>query len=893
MAETSISLIDDIVATLDEESSLAYKNGDAEKKAFIVSSQLASILESQNRENLFLVTLTGYNEKDIKKIFTAQNAKLKFLKDFDNHAVNTDLANIFDIQQKLQNSDDFIELNTKLPQGEKLFCIVRGPTDKTITIGNKYSNNNKSIDFSNFIIVGDFNSGKQDAQDAIKLLPYAVIGKLIISSWDKEVFSKINVLPYAEIIDCSFSINDLNDLSGKLPNGIQTLIVQETLIKPNSLKDTNKLESAKNFRKQYPNIIVTDAKGKYILPLDLDTPQPPKDIEKERKTNKKTNPAVQKPTQEPDTNGMLSMTKAYEQFIEKNGLSKESLSRGDFAKFIKKEFPGKIVPVIIKGQKQNYIKNVDYNDIEHALLQDIEKRHEKLNATQPEVPVQTPGKQPQNTVQQETTDTTSQPERPIGTEYKILTFIPKDIWKELSPTEQQELEKYFNLFNVWSQPTNNHPCIYFDESGHKQTLSKLTCKNKQTFSYGGKATQKGNQRVVFKTITLVDENGDIKKDENGNPTYIIVAYKYFAQHNREYTDSLKHTICISDHELTDNTYKNMKTKEGGVQKFYTLDELRKKSEKTFEYNPNAPFADKAKEEETQTPPQQEPGTSKDSTKPQETPTQVVSKPTEDSTNAWKPAFVGTDDPHKENEKPAEQPLNTEENIVKPEKTTSGGELWTLQELADKIDITREQLKTIKQHMPSDWFCGQTRAMRFKAINWNELQEWLKQNDPHKPKIGTKKPNIPVAPNETQSSTSNDNGLVALMALEKRVNKLLEILTTLKEELQANQDKVNNITKQIKQKAQQGEFDTVQELASKANTAKQATQQTESKIKKAEQKLASVKDKFETGQKLIAQRNTARSEKEAAQKALQEKEQSLKDADDAIKRFFDGIGSHDE
>ena len=67
MAETSISLIDDIVATLDEESSLAYKNGDADKKAFIISSQLASILESQTRENLFLITLTGYNEKDIKK----------------------------------------------------------------------------------------------------------------------------------------------------------------------------------------------------------------------------------------------------------------------------------------------------------------------------------------------------------------------------------------------------------------------------------------------------------------------------------------------------------------------------------------------------------------------------------------------------------------------------------------------------------------------------------------------------------------------------------------------------------------------------------------------------------------------------------------------------------
>ena len=487
MAETSISLIDDIVATLDEESSLAYKNGDADKKAFIISSQLASILESQTRENLFLITLTGYNEKDIKKIFTTQNAKLKFLKDFDTNAVNTDLANIFEIQQKLQNNDDFIKLNTKLSQGEKLFCIVRGPTDKTITIGNKYSNNNKSTDFSNFIIVGDYNSGKQDVQDAIKLLPYAVIGKLIISSWDKELFSKIKTLPYAETIDCSHSINSLNDLNDKLPDVLKTLIVQDTLIKPIALtKDATKLNTAKVFLDAHPNLRIVSTNKNGDVTFDLreslaeiakskDAPQ------QDRGKYTTASSVAQKPAKIKVPDEYISING----FVDKYLVSNPKISIND-----KKTLRNIVKQVAdiktVSGIDTNYVIESDYANIINAVIANIAESQNETEEQKPET-------QPKPNI----TKPIDVPVVQSRASNKILKFISSSDLDVLSTNaDKEELKESINKFNIWNQKNiNNRSCTFIDADGAEKPLPNMICRNNNTYSYDGTG---GKARVDFK-----------------------------------------------------------------------------------------------------------------------------------------------------------------------------------------------------------------------------------------------------------------------------------------------------------------------------------------------------------------------------------------------------------
>lgn len=841
--------------------------------------------------------LLEFDKGDVEKIFTDPTIKQDMSKTF---ADATDQDVYFDIF-----NTDIIPTN----KDEILPCI-RSRSGNPINASQKKTS--KQIpDLSGFVVFSDIDcsgykmpKSDDEIQDIFKILPLGVVGTLNCSGWDKELFSKIKKFPYAEALNCSFSINDLNELTGRLPVGLKTLIVQDTLIKANSLRDENKLESAKKFRKQYPDLVITDSKGKHTLPLDFDAP---KVIEEPKPSAPKKIQQPVAPKTEPNLDGLLSITQAYEQFMQNPGMSKKTFTRKDFSNFIKLTFRAKIVPVIVNGQTQNYIEGVDYNDIEHATLEYI-KQKEEAPEPQPDAPVVEKQVEPEK---QEVADTTNTDNFASKTNCQIRKYISKkdlDVFSN-SVDEQNNLLHCLELFNMWDQRNNinNGTCTYI-ENGNEKPLSGMICRHINTFSYRSDA----GGVVDFKSTTLKDSNGNTVKDANGNEIYILVSIGAVPSHEKGSKNRFTHnkTIRTNDVYVTKNKLTSQQkdrithNKQGKNITFLSLPELDLAQKYTsFVYDPMA----ESEHHENSIAYQEKPKETVKSVKLDE----IIIKELPPEDTFQQPKEFTTQQ---------QQPVDIPKPVVEqaPEEET-----WTIAELAKFLGVSDEDVREANKNLPEknkEWFIGHTRGRRFLAKYRDAYKIWFNTSRT-KPEPVIEKPVAAQAETPTKRkglvdfkgiTVFADNLVEILKKYEKELNeynarvtdaenevhKINERVKSVEQKATLARIKITQISEQISKRLATGSFD-FEDLRIQGNTEKQKKEAAEhelaetkqhaavakQKLEQAKQEYQTKKDTFDKGQTLVQQYKQALAERAAADKRAA-------DAADALAKLFGDIDPHD-
>ncbi|MBO4625899.1 MAG: hypothetical protein J5679_01315, partial [Alphaproteobacteria bacterium] len=160
---------------------------------------------------------------------------------------------------------------------DRLFII----TNEQTGVVDAPSGNN--FDLRKAVIIGDYNcrtyKPATDHDDISRAIPLAVTGVFDCSNWDADLFLKIEKFPHTKTIDCSNTIEFYEDFAAqidKLPEELETLVVQSSFFSPNDIRDIvkegdentmgNNLGDVMAFFKRYPNVKVittkTNRKGK-------------------------------------------------------------------------------------------------------------------------------------------------------------------------------------------------------------------------------------------------------------------------------------------------------------------------------------------------------------------------------------------------------------------------------------------------------------------------------------------------------------------------------------------------------------------------------------------------------------------------------------------------------
>ena len=525
------------------------------------------------------------SKQDIEKIFTDNIAlKQNILETTADDSKLDKFVSIFD-SQKLQSESD--TWTTFLCN--RLSAPIRASQQAT--------QSRPFLDLSNFVIIGDIDcSGYKTPKSAtdlstlFKILPLGIIGKLICSGWDKNLFAQIDKLPFADTIDCSFSINSLDDLIGKLPNGLKTLVVQETLIKPNALQnDAKKLQSAQKFMETYPNLMIVDAKGKYNL---ADT-----------------------------VNQLTTSTKKDEQ----KPVAKKADSKSQPVQPTKKQEKTYTIDEVVA-----MFPDTDSEKLHQWIEQEIKDKHKQIDKktgqtllTQKAVNriADLADKDAQDKSQQKKTGVKEQEKKPEmttdGDTQKSQNII-KIYIKQSDLNKDENLYSILGNFNVWPQPNHiskksNNTCCYIDAENKEKLLNGMKFKTTSSLSYGINAS-----RHDFKIVKLIDidENGEIKPvlDNFGKEIFIMVCVKYFKKHEKNSKENHDHKriinnldIYVTPRPLTkpqQNKIHNCHQNVGNDTKFFVLSDLDK-SYMQFTYTPydtpDSTHTDTAKTQPSPTP----------------------------------------------------------------------------------------------------------------------------------------------------------------------------------------------------------------------------------------------------------------------------------------------------
>jgi hypothetical protein len=206
--------------------------------------------------------------------------------------------------------------------------------------------NTKIPPFENVFVRGNFYCSKH-----VKIFPDIVAhGIFDCSNCGKDYIDKYTKLPLAmSEMNCEYSINELKVLFGKLPKQLKKIIVEKNLIsKDNLLNNPEKMLAARQFVNMYPDIVVTDKTGKFVLDSilhDIDNPkidvQEPKIKEIEIEIQKiplKTNNDI-------DINDITLFVNKHEEF------DKYNLTDDEIKRFIKIVFSDSRANCVKKYQK--------------------------------------------------------------------------------------------------------------------------------------------------------------------------------------------------------------------------------------------------------------------------------------------------------------------------------------------------------------------------------------------------------------------------------------------------------------------------------------------------------------------------------------------------------------
>lgn len=519
-----------------------------------------------------------FQEHDVEKIFTDKHVKQDILETLSVDSRLNKYLNIFDSQTLQKGTDTW------------LACLCNR-LSVPINASQQTTQNKPFLDLGDFVIVGDIDchgykmpKSASDIKKLLKILPLAVIGKFICSGWDKNLFAQINKLPFAETIDCSFSVNSLDDLIGKIPNGLSKLIVQETLIKQNSLQsDPEKLDSAKKIMQMYPCLTVTDTKEKYNLH---------ETVQQITSLKETTNHQLQK----------QAATKTVVKTEQKKPVKKQekTFSIQDVIAM----FPETNQTILLQ-----WIEN-EIKDKHKSVDQDTGNIHLTQKAVNriADLVVKEKTTQHKQTKTESILNKTADIENTNATTQKSQNRIHIYI-KQNDLDKDADLQTILSAFNVWPQPDyiskkSKKTCCFINADGKELLLNGLKLKTATSLSYGINAS-----RHDFKLTKLIDidKNGEIKTvtDESGKEIFVMVCVKYFKKHEKYSKDTLEHNRIINNLDVYVTPKPLTKSQQNKIcadrqhgdnsKKFFSLSELDATYVK-FTYDPNTENKQKSKKD---------------------------------------------------------------------------------------------------------------------------------------------------------------------------------------------------------------------------------------------------------------------------------------------------------
>lgn len=456
-----------------------------------------------------------FNKQDIETIFTDDSVKQTIINTLSDDSKLTKHASIFDSQDLQEAPDTWLTFLCN-----RLAAPIRATQQST--------QNKPFLDLGKFAIFGNIDcsgykmpKSPEDISKLFKILPLGIVGKFDCSGWDKNLFAQIDKLPFAETIDCSFSINSLDDLIGKLPNGLQTLVVQETLIKPNALQnDQEKLKSGQKLLETYPNLVIVDTKGKYNLA----------DTVKQLTTQ----------TKEAEPQTVVKKVDEKPQPAQPVKKQEKTYTIDEVIAMFPETDPEKLHQWIEQEIKDKH-KQTDESTGQTLLTQKAVNRIADLVAKDAEI--QSQQKKAATKKQEETSESVTD-DKTQKSQNIIKIYI-----KQSDLNKDEDLSSILKNFNVWPQPDHiskksNNTCCYIDSENKEKLLNGMKFKTTSSLSYGVYAS-----RHDFKIVKLIDidENGEIKPvlDEFGKEIFVMVCIKYFKSHEKNSKDNREHKRVIN------------------------------------------------------------------------------------------------------------------------------------------------------------------------------------------------------------------------------------------------------------------------------------------------------------------------------------------------------------
>lgn len=448
-------------------------------------------------------------EQDVKKIDEI------FYQFVDNCLVDN-------LQQKL---DRYKRLPTATPNnsevilnnGESVYLVDISPNknpnkDKVYEVAHSIDVSkiiDKTSDFSNLIVHGDFICNKKKSNATITL-PQYIYGNLDCSSCDTNLLKNVKNIPQGtKSIDFTHTITNFSDLSDVIfPDSVISLQLARYTINK-ILKTPVEMESFQEFTKKYPAIKVYDDKGICLQDKIVQLSQP-KTVEQEETKSKK----------------VVQRQVVYDSVLSKK--TDEWLSRKDIITMLQQEDFFKddnldVDRMVRLATKTAKISTKTYQDmvcihvscleqLKHTILEII-KENEQRSLSKQEENV--------SVVNAEQTKTQVQQEKPIV----IEKYIPSSVWRDICKTcgdgkhTLLALLQDADCINIDPTITSDNQVYYFDKNNVKAKASSFKCETGSCFTQSPDTHAKlGRKRIVWSVVHEQD-------------TVFMVALGFFEEHS--------------------------------------------------------------------------------------------------------------------------------------------------------------------------------------------------------------------------------------------------------------------------------------------------------------------------------------------------------------------------
>lgn len=694
-------------------------------------------------------------EQDVKKIDEI------FYQFVDNCLVDN-------LQQKL---DRYKRLPTATPNnsevilnnGESVYLVDISPNknpnkDKVYEVAHSIDVSkiiDKTSDFSNLIVHGDFICNKKKSNATITL-PQYIYGNLDCSSCDTNLLKNVKNIPQGtKSIDFTHTITNFSDLSDVIfPDSVISLQLARYTINK-ILKNPVELESFQEFTKKYPAIKVYDDKGICLQDKIAQLSQP-KIVEQEETKSKK---AVQQ--QVVDDSVLFEKTD-------------EWLSRKDIITILQQEDFFKsnnldLDRLIRLATKTAKISSKTYNDIvcihvscfeqlKHTILEII-KENEQRSLSKQEENV--------SVVNAEQTKTQVQQEKPIV----IEKYIPSSVWRDICKTcgdgkhTLLALLQDADCINIDPTITPDNQVYYFDKNNVKAKASSFKCETGSCFTQSPDTHAKlGRKRIVWSVVHEQD-------------TVFMVALGFFEEHSGTGRISKQYGILINNAKKC--LYQDATITLKSVKDMQTVRKLLAEQMASEKKSTNQQNTLKISEEEDKTTPESQSDANESVAEPvvQETQNKTVipqAIPEQQETKDVANAPVA----------PVDEPVN--------EKQTKATEQVPEQTQAPVVVVPKRRRPRIGEHrvlVPAD---------DQKAPQVNQQQNFLQKSEPATKGNSNMK--------KTEKQTAHKFTLSDVQLMEKYIQFVLDALTekiaSLDTQINEANNKVQTLMTRISSQSQQ-------------------------------------------------------------------------------------------